>query len=198
MAFNTYTQLQETIARWLNREEENLDAAIPDMIAITESDLGRRLRAREMLAYATAAFTDGQIALPDDFLEMHRLMVGDRNLDYCPTYLHAQVRAATGADPSHYIITDNRLEILPGAPSGTATMVYYRAIPALTAPLASNWLLEKYPDLYLYGALVHSAGFLREDERMPLWQQAYYAAIAAVNESAELSAQRGGLLAMQY
>ena len=47
-------------------------------------------------------------------------------------------------------------------------------IPALADAIdGKNWLLTASPSAYLYGSLVHSAPYLRDDERIALWDKMY-------------------------
>ena len=47
-------------------------------------------------------------------------------------------------------------------------MVYRANIPPL-ASNGANWLLTLAPDLYLYGALLESAPYIKEDGRIQTW-----------------------------
>jgi predicted transcriptional regulator len=54
---------------------------------------------------------------------------------------------------------------------GHASLVRMLAgAPALTDPAGGNWLLSANPDVYLYAALVESAPFLKDDDRVALWR----------------------------
>lgn len=52
-------------------------------------------------------------------------------------------------------------------PDGAATRITTLAAGADTG---TNWLLTNYPDVYLFGALVESAPFVRDDDRLPIWE----------------------------
>jgi hypothetical protein len=41
-------------------------------------------------------------------------------------------------------------------------LTYWQSVPSLSAGASTNWLLDMAPDIYMYGALVHSAPFLKE------------------------------------
>jgi len=64
-------------------------------------------------------------------------------------------------------------------------LLYYQKLPALSSSNADNWLLLEAPDVYLYGALLHSAPYLSEDERVGVWAQMYSAAIQRLNQVSE-------------
>ena len=63
------------------------------------------------------------------------------------------------------------------------TVVYIQKITALSDANTSNWVLSNAPDAYLYGALIHSAPFLRDDERIGVWAALYQSAIDGLNRA---------------
>jgi hypothetical protein len=72
--------------------------------------------------------------------------------------------------PRYYAIDGDQIRFA-GTPdtSYTANLTYYARIPALSEADQTNWLLENHPDAYLYGSLIHSAPYIREDERIVTW-----------------------------
>ena len=76
-------------------------------------------------------------------------------------------------------------------------MLYYQKISALSGSNADNWRLTEAPDVYLYGALIHSAPYLAEDERVAMWAQMYSAAVARLNEASELAQYSGSGLRLK-
>ena len=64
-------------------------------------------------------------------------------------------------------------------------LLYYQKLDALSNSNADNWLLLEAPDVYLYGALLHSAPYLAEDQRVAIWAQMYSASVARLNESSD-------------
>ena len=77
----------------------------------------------------------------------------------------------------------------PNAPTPNATtdfeLLYYQKLPALSSSNADNWLLLEAPDVYLYGALLHSAPYLADDQRVAVWAQLYGAAVQRLNQVSE-------------
>jgi hypothetical protein len=63
--------------------------------------------------------------------------------------------------------------------------------------VASNWLLEIAPDAYLYGSLVQSAPYLKDDGRVQVWGGLYAGAVAAVNRDNERARFGGSGLRMR-
>jgi hypothetical protein len=76
--------------------------------------------------------------------------------------------------PSYYTIVGTQIEVIATPDTGyTGELTYYAKIPALSDSNTSNWLLAYAPDLYLYGALLEAAPYLKDDERLPVWSQMY-------------------------
>ena len=64
-------------------------------------------------------------------------------------------------------------------------LLYYQKLDALSDSNSDNWLLLDSPDVYLYGALLHSAPYLAEDQRIAVWAQMYSASVQRLNEVSE-------------
>lgn len=81
--------------------------------------------------------------------------------------LTAAPRFYTDYDYSHWLI-------LPPPPANYPYQVLYWELPALLDDTnTTNWLTTYAPNLLLYASLLEMAPFLKEDTRVPLWQQMY-------------------------
>lgn len=204
MALSTYAELQASIADWLNRVgSPEIAERAPDFIAMAEARFNRDpdLRVRQMVKRATAPLEGGFITLPADWLQAKniQLNVGGKplRLEYVTLEQADDIRADTATDPTprFFNITGNQLEVVPTI-SGSAEieMTYYAKVPALSASNTTNWLLSLWPDLYLYGALVHSAPYLRDEERVATWAGFYDRAMSEVKLSDERAVFSGSTL----
>lgn len=203
MALSTYSELQAGIADWLNRDD--LTAQIPDFIALAEARMNRDVNhwRREKRATATA---DGQYtALPEDFYRPIRMHLEGKHSALEPiSWQHmADARRArdnaTG-EPKYYAMTAGDIELLPSpteSSSYTLEMFYVRTIPALSDANTTNWLLTEAPDAYLYGALLHTAPFLKDDARVPVWSGLYSAAVVELDAASERAKRGGGKLKLR-
>lgn len=187
MALSNYTELQASVADFLNRSD--LTSVIPDFVTMAEADLNRTLRVREMSVRTRAPIDSQYVKLPVDFLGM-------RNIDLLTdpvtpmTYKNLQnldihrAGDATGK-PIYYSIVQNNIEFAP-VPDGdyTIEVVYYQKVPPL-AVNSTSWLLDAHPDAYLYGTLQHSAPYLQSDERVGIWAGKYQQIIEQIITSDE-------------
>lgn len=196
----TYATLKAQIADFLNRTD--LESSIPGFISLCETQTERQLRVRQMLATATIT-VDGELeVLPADFLETRSLVLNTnpvRPLQFRTIDSMAMFKAANPqmGRPTDFTVIGNNFQFLPAPDSAyTATLTYYQTIPRLSESVASNWLLQKAPDIYLYGALINSAPYLKEDTRIQTWATYYQGAIDALStEDDRASTASAGLKA---
>ncbi len=202
MALTTYTELQASVADFLNRGD--LSSVIPDFVTMTEAELNRTLRVREMSVRTRAPLDSQYVKLPADFLGM-------RNIDLLTdpvtplTYKNLQnldiqrANDATGK-PLYYSIMQNNIEFVPVPDADyTIEIVYYQKIPALSSATDGvNWLLTDHPDAYLYGTLMHSAPYLQADERIGIWAGKYQQIIEQIKTSDEKAKFSGSTPAISF
>jgi hypothetical protein len=46
----------------------------------------------------------------------------------------------------------------------------------------TNWLTDYAPDVLLYAILLEAVPFLKNDERIPVWESAYARGLASLNQ----------------
>jgi hypothetical protein len=174
MPITTFTELQQAIEDYLVRSNTELNGRTADFIALFEGHLNRTLRVADMMATAGPAFTQniglsaGAGALPGDCLEWLQLSWSDGtrscDLRYVePNSEEWRFRYRPFGDPSLFTIVNATFYLRPYRP-GVLTFFYYKAIPAL-ATNATNWLLQRSPDVYLNGSLAEAYRYLKDDAR---------------------------------
>ena len=68
-------------------------------------------------------------------------------------------------------------------------------MPGLSSTNTSNFVSEKFPDIYVYGCCKHASIYLMEDERIPLFQGLFDKALEEVRMQQErASFGKGSLL----
>jgi len=196
MTITTYATLKSAVADFLNRED--LTSAIPTFIAFAESAHRRDIRDRRMITRASLTLDAQFEALPTDWLETIRITIDAnpvRELQQASLSDIAFRRTGnvdtTGA-PVMFAHIGSDIELWPTPnESYTAQITYYAKATALSADSDTNWLLSAAPDAYLYGALMHSAPYLKDDARITVWASLYSAAIKALNTTSD-DAKFGG------
>ena len=186
MALTTYAELQTSIAEFLNRDD--LTAKIPDFITLAEAQMNAELRHWRMEKRATASLDSQYTAVPLDFIQPVRFsIIGSQisSLSQTDSKTITDLRAANSnalGRPTEYTIIDGSIEVFP-TPDTTYTLelLYYENLDALNNGNTSNWVLQYYPNAYLYGSLLHSAPYLMEDQRINTWGAFYRKAIDDIN-----------------
>lgn len=182
MALANYTDLQASVANWLNRTD--LTAVIPDFITLTESDISRDLRLRKQIVTSTlttVANTRG-VALPTDWLEFENvslLISPERQLTYATVEQLDSVYPNNGGSNSPSLYTIEGDNILFGATPDaayTVSILYYARF-AVLATASTNWLMTNHPQIYLHGALKHACVYLKDSKRASEYLSLYMKAV---------------------
>lgn len=180
----SYDDLVTAVADWLHRKD--LRARAPTFIALAEVRINRIAQIRAMELEAGLFFEAGErrVALPEGYSSpIDVRLPGD-----CPRNLTAYVAEAlpVRADPGEpcaWAIDGDSLTVDRPADIDRTVMLRYRGIARLGVDTQTNIILQRYPDLYLYGALLESGPFIRDVESMQLWQGMYDRAVKEVNRN---------------
>ena len=203
MAITSYSTLQTTVGDWLNRSD--LTTVIPDFITLAEAQFNRTLRHRKMVERATATLDTEYSAMPADWLESIRYQLNTNPItvmEFVSPDQAAMLKGAysTSGKPIFYSQIGQQFQVIPAPDSGSAytgELTYYASIPALSAGNTSNWLLVDSPDIYLYGALLQSAPYLQDDQRLNIWAAIYQRLIDDLKVSDERSRMATSSLRMR-
>lgn len=184
LGFDSYDELQASIAAYIQRT--NLNDDIPLFIQLAEVRLRAAIKTMEAQMadpwIVQPARDSDVIPLPTDYGSIAKVMYGGRYLNFIsPELIDQQARRHTRGE---YSILGGNL-YLQTKVDGTEllTVQYYRNLPSLSDANPSNWLLEDYPNLYLFAALVEASAFIMDDDRLPLWATSYSAALQNMQDS---------------
>lgn len=194
----TYATLKSDISGWLLRDD--LTAAIPSFVRLAEASIRRDVRIRQMIRTYTLTISAQSQALPEDFMEMERIVLNSTvwQLTYMPpSALYNSPEYSDGGNPLYYTIEGENLITAPDATGNDALLSYYKAFSSLSSDSDTNWLLTNAYDVYLYGSLSHAAPYIKEDERVGLWNAGYTDAVSKLNKAERRSMFAGSPLAVQ-
>ena len=201
MALNSYSAHKASIADWLNRDD--LTATIPDFISLAEAQIERRLPVQRRTQRSTATINAQFLTLPSDFVSLKSLVLTSTAPVQPLTFLTEDELDAKKAvyrssgKPLFFTVIGTQVELLPKPDAAyTAELTYVATLAKLSDSSTSNWLLERHPDVYLYGALLQAAPYLRDDERVALWTPLYGLAIEDMVVQNERAGFSQGRIAM--
>lgn len=177
-----YTTLQAAVQDWLWNRADVTSALVQTWIALAEAQMNRRLRSRLKTA-VNSAFSIGAefVNVPADFAGAVSIKIqsdptvelSNKMPDGIANLWSERSSSDTTGKPFAYAVVGSQFQFfrVPDQ-TYTATLIYRQQIPPL-ASNATNWLLTNHPDAYLYGTLLQSAPWLKNDERVPLWENAF-------------------------
>jgi len=182
MALSTFTELKDAVADWLDRSD--LTARIPDFITLAEARVNRDLRIRAMEVRSTMTTTAGKqyFNLPTNYIQMRNIQLNTNPttpLEYItPEMLDRLYGSSTTGKPRAYSLIGDEIQLAPIPDTAyTLEMAFYEKFTALgdgtSGTVTSNWLTLNAPDVLLYGSLMEAEPFIKNDERIPVWLQAY-------------------------
>jgi len=192
MALGTFTELKDALADWLDRSD--LTDRIPDFITLAEARLNRDVRIRPMEVRSSMETTAGQryFNLPGGYLQMRNIQINSNPitpLEYItPEMLDRLYGSDTTGKPKAYTLIGDEIQLAPIPDSDyTVEMAFYEKFTALgdgtSGTVTSNWLTTNAPDVLLYGALLEAEPFIKNDERVNLWINAYNSAITRIQDT---------------
>jgi hypothetical protein len=188
----TRSTLISDIAAWL--VDDDITNMEPTFIRMAEASIRRDVRCRAMETSASVSIVDGSCSVPDRFIQARRLIMDNQtawNLDYVPPeVLYSSAIYRESGLAAAYTLEGDTLVFRP-ATTETGLLLYLAAFTPLVNNQDTNWLLTNAYDIYLYGALRHSAPYLRDDGRVSIWDAGYRDAITALNRQ-ENYARIGG------
>lgn len=178
----TYDELLETVSSYTIRD----DAPITSFIRRAETYL--RTVAKHYLSEtsATLTVTDGKADLPSDFREI-RAITGTKT--YKPI---APMNASLFEDEVGYFREGNQI-VFVGDVDAQIELLYSAAFPDLSET-QSNWLFERFPNVYLAAILKEFHRWQTNPEGVSIEQAALQEALAIVAEDDRRGRQSGTII----
>ena len=192
MALSTFTELKDAVADWLDRSD--LTTRIPDFITLAEARVSRDLRIRAMEVRSTMTTTAGKqyFNLPTNYIQMRNIQLNTNPttpLEYItPEMMDRLYGSSTTGKPRAYTLIGDEIQLSP-IPDSTYSleMAFYEKFAPLGdgtgGSVVSNWLTSNAPDVLLYGSLLEAEPFIKNDERIGVWVNAYNSAINKIQNA---------------
>lgn len=173
--------LRAELVAWLHRAD--LTDRIDTFILLAESEINTeaRMRLMEVDVYLTLAAGTRTVALPERFIEpicLELAIAGQSESDLIyRTPDDITVNQSYAGRPLYWTINGETIEFEHNADQDYP--LKFRLMQGFEIEATeSNALLTKYPGIYLYGALLHSAPFLVNDQRLAIWERLYERTLA--------------------
>ena len=163
----------------------------PRLVKQAEATFNQRLRTVWQVQDATLYFDEGVAQLPFDFMEVLTLYGrGGRPM-------RAGMPSSSRV-PCSGVYSIGNGSVTIGGFTGELDLNYYAQLPTLTvSPTACNWLLQRYPNAYLYGVGVEAAKFLRDAEQSVVIDGLLAQELSAINIDDERARWSGAIVRVQ-
>lgn len=190
MALTTYAELVAAVLDAADREGAGWDTRARNAVRMAETDVSTQLRVRQMVCRARATITAEFTDLSADFGGVRALhLVGDPDQPMTAVspaeMTRLQARNPAAGKPAWYAIVGETLQVCPAPDQPyTAEAILTEDIPALGDTRPSNWLLARFPHLYLMAALTWLArAYIGADPRLAEWGQGFEASLSALRSA---------------
>lgn len=195
----TFDTLKQDVQRYLERgssyaTDPVVFDQIPRLINMAERRCARELKVQGYQNVVTTTLTPGKSVYdkPDRWRDTVSINIGTgaaktvrtpvfaRSYEYLRSYWPDE---SIQGQPGFYADYDYAHWVIAPTPDAAYPMevLYYELPPLLDENTQSNWLTEYAPNLILYATLLEAAPFLKNDERIPVWQNMYDRTAAMLN-----------------
>ena len=181
----TYDSLVENIQSYLERTDAATLDKIPLFIMLAEQVIAAEIKFLGNLTVNTSTMTTGSNVIDKPArwhktVSMNVTVAGERQpvLLRKYEYLREYWPNPTSTDvPKFYCDYDYTHWMVAPTPSEDYNfeVLYYERVQPLDSSNQTNWFTIYAPQALLYGSLLQAMPFLKNDDRVPMWQAQYQA-----------------------
>jgi len=182
-AVMTYDSLVENIQSYLERTDTATLDKIPLFIMLAEQTIASQIKFLGNLTVNTSNMVTGQNII-DKPARWHKTVSMNitvdgkrypvllRKYEYLREYWPDPAQTSV---PKFYADYDYTHWLIAPTPAAAYAfeVLYYERIQPLDSSNQTNWFTIYAPQALLYGSLLQSMSFLKNDERVPLWRSIY-------------------------
>lgn len=194
----TYDSLVTDIIAYAERSDLAFTTQVPRFIMLTEQKIAVEVRNLGYIKYVTGNFpvADPSFAKPARWRQTvslnythpttnKRVYLFPRSYDYCRTYWPNPTQTDL---PVYYADYDYEHYFISPTPAGgyAFEICYHERPQPLDVTNQTNWTTQYAPQLLLYGCMVEAQTFLKNLDKVQLWQGLYNEQVAKLaGEEAE-------------
>jgi hypothetical protein len=183
----TYDSLVLNIQQFMERNDPDFVAQIPNLIALAEASIAAELKTYMQLIVVETTLAENQVVLnkPARWRKTISMKINGkpvmlRSQDYVAQYLSESDNNV----PLYYAEYDfNNWNFAPQPDQDyPVEIIYYAEIQPLDNSNQQNLWTAIAPQAMLYGALVQAQGYLKALDKLPMWKGYYTEAITALKK----------------
>jgi len=186
----TYASLVTDISSYLERTDTATLEKIPTFIMLAEQVISSEIQFLGNLTVVTSTMNVGEpiIVKPARWRKTVSINLIDNNqrqpvflrkYEYLRNYWPNATQTDT---PVYYCDYDYTHWLVAPTPdlAYNYEVLYYERVQPLDVTNQTNWFTQYAPQAMLYGSLLQAMPFLKNDERIPMWQAQYDKVIATL------------------
>jgi hypothetical protein len=183
----TYDSLVLNVQQYMERNDPDFIAQIPNLIALAESSIAAELKTYLQLIVVESNLAQNQTVLnkPARWRKTVSMKVNGapvlmRSQDYISQYLSE----SDNGKPIYYADYDyNNWNFAPAPDQNyPIEIIYYAEIQPLDKVNQQNLWTAIAPQAMLYGTLLQAQGYLKALDKLPMWKSYYTDALAALKK----------------
>jgi hypothetical protein len=182
----TYDSLVNNIQVYIERNDPTTVAYIPTFIMLAEQTIAAEIKFLGNLTVANSTMVAGN-AVIEKPARWHKTVsmnitdaTGNRQPILLRTYEYLREfwpnSSLTGL-PAYFSDYDYTHWLVAPTPADNSSyeVLYYERVQPLDSTNQTNWFTVYAPQALLYGSLLQAMPYLKNDERIPMWQAQYTA-----------------------
>jgi hypothetical protein len=156
------------------------------IIATGERRLYRDVHSSAQDTALSVTVTNNSAPMPSDLIELRSVYLATAvpiiYMPYEQLQEKLQIHGTSSRKANYYTFEGDNIIFYPPQADGTViTGRYYKRFCSIvTEGLAGNTYFARFPDLWIYAALLESAPFIGEATRMPVWQERYQEIVMSI------------------
>ena len=183
----TYDNLVADIINYMERDDAQFVAQIPNLIGLAESAIAAQLKTYLQLTVVETTLATNQVVLnkPARWRKTVSMKCNGqpillRSQDYVAQY---QAESSNGT-PLYYADYDYNNWAIAPKPDTTypIEILYYSEIQPLDSQNQQNLFTRECPQAMLFGSLLQAQGYLKAMDKLPIWKQYYDDSLAALKQ----------------
>jgi len=183
----TYDNLVADIINYMERDDAQFVAQIPNLIGLAESAIAAQLKTYLQLTVVETTLSTNQVVLnkPARWRKTISMKCNGqpillRSQDYVAQY---QSESSSGT-PLYYADYDYNNWAIAPKPDTTypIEILYYSEIQPLDSQNQQNLFTRECPQAMLFGSLLQAQGYLKAMDKLPIWKQYYDDSLAALKQ----------------
>ena len=183
----TYDNLVADVINYMERNDAQFVAQIPNLIGLAESAIAAELKTYLQLTVVESSLAQNQVVLAKPArwrktvsMKANGRPIVMRSQDYIAQY-HSE---STAGDVKYYGEYDyNNWAFAPAPAANTAIeIIYYSEIQPLDSQNQQNLFTREAPQAMLFGTLLQAQGYLKALDKLAVWKGYYTDCLAALKK----------------